>query len=647
MAGLCFIQFPSQSWKSIGPIAFSLRRFERFTRLITWRNLMSLFLRLCAVLLLWSLPVFGGPSKPLVFEISFPRELSASPVDGHILLIISKDQTRGPRYDGIQEGIESQQAFGLDVDAWAPGAVVRVDASTVGYPLENLRDLPAGDYSVQTVLNRYETFHLGNGKVVKLPPDKGEGQHWQTKPGNFLSKPQTLHLDPENSGVVRVAFDHKIPPLEQELADVESVLDWRPIGEPASAEDNKWEKHVHLRSELLSKFWGRPTEIGAVVLVPDGWEEHPDAHYPVLILEDHYHRHFFPGFRTSPPDPKLATGYEPPVESNGPPVQDWTKGRNRERELQETGWKMFQDWTSGRLPRVIIVMPQHANPYFDDSYAVNSANLGPYGDAIMHELLPVIENKYHGIGQGWARTVFGGSTGGWESLAVQVFYPDEINGAWVACPDPIDFRAYSTVNIYEDKNAFFRQGPFLKVPLPEKRKTNGILDSTMEQESRYEFVLGTHSRSGEQWDIWQAVFGPMGDDGYPKPIWDKRTGVIDKSVAEYWREHSDLSYIMKRDWATLGPKLAGKLHFAVGDMDTWYLNNAVHITESVLTDPKLYPPANATFDYAPLQPHCYQGVRLDAPRVERLNELPMLIARMVKHMEATAPAGSDLKSWKY
>jgi hypothetical protein len=265
----------------------------------------------------------------------------------------------------------------------------------------------------------------------------------------------------------------------------------------------------------------------------------------------------------------------------------------------------------------------------------------------MHELLPMIEKRYRGIGQGWARSVYGGSTGGWESLAAQVFYPDEINGAWVACPDPTDFRAYTTVNIYQDSNAYFRQGAFLKVPVPEKRKTNGILDATMEQRNRFELVLGTHGRSGEQFDIWQAVFGPMGDDGYPKPIWDKHTGQIDKAVAEYWREHSDLTYIMKRDWATLGPKLVGKLHFTVGDMDTWYLNNAVHLTESVLTDPKLYPPANATFDYAPLQPHCYRGVRLDAPLIERLNGLPVLIGKMVKHMEDTAPIGADLKSWKY
>jgi len=603
---------------------------------------MSPCLRLLTVVLIASLLALAAAPMPLVFEVSFPKELSANQVDGHILLILSKDGKQEPRF-GVTEDIESQQAFGVDVDAWQPGTPVRVDASTLGYPIETLNDLPPGDYFVQAVLNLYETFHLGSGKVVKLPPDKGEGQHWQTKPGNFLTKVLKLHLDPATSAIVRIAFDHKVPPLERELADVETVLDWRPITEPDNGEESKWVKHIRMRSELLTKFWGRPTEISAVVLLPDGWEEHPDARYPVFISEDHYHRHFFPSFRATPPDASLQNHDRQPQDI----VQDWNSGVNREEELQESGWKLFQDWTSGRLPRVLIVMPQHANPYFDDSYAVNSANLGPYGDAIMRELLPVIEKKFRGIGQGWARAVFGGSTGGWEALGQQVFYPDDINGAWVGCPDPIDFRAYGTVNIYEDKNAFFREGPFSKVPLPEKRKTNGILDSTMEQENRYELVLGTHSRSGEQWDIWQAVFGPVGEDGYPQPIWDKRTGQIDKAVADYWREHSDLSYIMKRDWATLGPKLAGKLHFAVGDMDTWYLNNAVHLTESVLTDPKLLPPANATFDYGPLQPHCYMGVRLDAPRIERLNAFAALIWEMTKHIEDTAPAGADVKSWKY
>ena len=564
------------------------------------------------------------PSR-LVFELSFAKGISSAPLDGHIVLIVSKDGTREPRFT-VVEGIESQQAFGRDVEAMQPGQPVRIDESTLGYPLESLRDLPAGEYFVQAVLNRYETFRLGSGKVVKLPLDKGEGQHWQTKPGNLLTAVQKLRLDPTTSGIVRIAFDRKVPPLEQQLAEVDSLLDWRPITQPHSGVDNRWEKHVRMHSELLSRFWGRPTEIGAVVLLPDGWEARPEARYPVILSQDHYHRHFYPSFRPTPPDPTV---------------------NDRERDLQAAGWKLFQDWTSGRVPRAIIVMPQHANPYFDDSYAVNSANLGPYGDAIMRELLPMIEARFRGLGQGWARAVYGGSTGDWEALATQVFYPDEINGAWVGFPDPIDFRAYGTVNLYEDRNAYVREGPFMQVPRPEKRKTNGHLDCTMEQANRFELVLGTRGRSGEQWDIWQAVFSPAGVDGYPKPIWDKRTGVIDRSVAEYWREHYDLSHIMNRDWAKLGPKLAGKLHFVVGDMDNWYLNNAVHLVEAMLTDPKRQPPANATFLYGPLQPHGFNGVPIEAPAIERMNWLPALIGRLVKHMEDTAPVGADLKSWKY
>jgi hypothetical protein len=63
----------------------------------------------------------------------------------------------------------------------------------------------------------------------------------------------------------------------------------------------------------------------------------------------------------------------------------------------------------------------------------------------------------------------------------------------------------------------------------------------------------------------------VGKDGYPQPLFDKLTGVIDKSVAAYWREHNDLSHIIERDWPTLAPKLRGKIHIYVGSADTYYL----------------------------------------------------------------------------
>ena len=537
------------------------------------------------------------------FEISFPKSMSAGALDGRVLLLISTGEKPEPRFQ-INFTVSSQQAFGVDVDGLAPGAAAIVDASTLGYPRESLKDIPAGDYYVQGLINIYETWHPANGHAVKLPPDKGEGQHWQEKPGNLYSKPRKVRVDPVSDEVIRVSLNEKIPDL------------------PADEPDTKWVKHVRIRSELLSSFWGRPMFLGAVLLLPDGWEEHPQARYPLIVAQDHFRRGL-PGilaFRSEPPGAEL---------------------KGAEREHAESAYKLFQDWTAGRMPRVIVLTIQHANPYFDDSYAVNSANIGPYGDAITQELIPYVERRFRAIGQGWARAVYGGSTGGWEALASQVFYPGFYNGAWVFCPDVVDFRAYMTMNLYEDKNAFWIEGPFGRVPRPAMRQPDGLLLSTMELMNRYELVLGTKGRSAEQLDAWQAVFSSVGDDGYPKPIFDKRTGEIDHKVAAVWKERYDLSHIMQRDWRTLGPQLAGKLHICVGDADSFYLDRAVHLLQDFMettTDPYY----RGTFEFGQRKPHCYAG-SFD-PAVG-LNQ--HFLPEMVKHMEQTAPKGADLTSWKY
>lgn len=217
----------------------------------------------------------------------------------------------------------------------------------------------------------------------------------------------------------------------------------------------------------------------------------------------------------------------------------------------------------------------------------------------MRELLPAVEKRFRGISEGWARVTYGGSTGGWESIAVQTFYPDDFNGCWTFCPDPVSFDAYTTVNIYKDTNAYYDEGPWKRVPRPAIRDaaSNGIwhgsadasygsplghVVATQEQVNIKELVKGTKGRSADQWDIWQLVFGPKAADGYVQPIWDKRTGAIDPEVAAYWREHFDLRYILERDWATIGPKLRGKIHVFVGMSDTYYLNDAVYSLEAFL-----------------------------------------------------------------
>jgi hypothetical protein len=560
--------------------------------------------------------------SPQRFEVSFPKEVSAAALDGHILLLLSNNDEKEPRFQVSIITAESQQVFGVDVDGLAAGTPAVVDPSTLGYPAQSLNDVPAGDYWVQAVLNIYETFHLGNGRTLKLPPDKGEGQHWQVKPGNLYSKPQKIHIDPKSGQTVRIALTEKIPAVQDNAKEVDSMVGWDASNDEHAIVDNKWVKHIRIQSELLTKFWGRPTHMGAVVLLPDGWEEHPDAHYPLIVEQDHFHRGL-PGiiaFRIQSPGDNLKGG---------------------QLNAAKNGYKLYQDWTSGRLPRVIVLSIQHATPYFDDSYAVNSENVGPYGDAITQELIPYVEKQFRGIGQGWARAVYGGSTGGWESLASQVLYPDFYNGAWVFCPDVVDFRAYMTMNLYEDKNAFWIESPYARVPRPSVRQSDGLVLSTMEQMNRYELVQGTHSRSGEQLDTWQAVFSSVGEDGYPKPIFNKRTGEIDHEVAKYWKEHYDLSAILQRDWKTLGPKLAGKLHLFVGEADTFYLDRAVHLLKDFM-DTTTDPYYRGSFEFGVRKPHCYAG---EYEQAAGLNQ--HYWPEMVKHMEQTAPAGADLKSWKY
>ena len=243
--------------------------------------------------------------------------------------------------------------------------------------------------------------------------------------------------------------------------------------------------------------------------------------------------------------------------------------------------------------------------------------------------------------------MYGGSTGGWEAMGAQVKYPDEFNGAYIGCPDPIDFRAYTTIDIYKDKNAYWLDDTWKKTPRPAHRNYLGHVDSMVREQNRLEEVLGTRTRSGGQWDIWEAVFSPVGPDGYPARIFDKRTGVIDKKVAEYWRENFDLMHIVRRDWNKgLGKKLEGKLNIYVGDMDNYYLNNAVYLAEEFLESTK-DPYYNGEVLYGDRAEHCWNGDHTRPNALSRLRYHQMFIPKGVERILKTAPQGADLKSWRY
>ncbi|MEN9952061.1 MAG: hypothetical protein RLZZ520_329 [Bacteroidota bacterium] len=548
------------------------------------------------------------------FEVLLPASISDKPLDGRLLLLLSTATSGEPRFQ-ISDDEGTQQVFGVDVDQWQPGTQKKIDVKAFGYPVETLKKIEKGNYRVQVVLHIYETFKRKDGHVVKLPMDRGEGQHWNIAPGNLYSAVKSVSYSSDATFSSSLTLDQRIPPIKE-------------------PEDSKYVKHIKIQSKLLTEFWGRPMYLGAHILLPEGWDSHPNVKYPLAIFHGHFPEDFG-GWRTAPPDENL--------------VPDTVKRFNLigyNKIMQQEAYDFYKMWTGPDFPRVIAIEIQHANPFYDDSYAVNSANIGPYGDAITYELIPEIEKRFRGIGEGWARFMYGGSTGGWEALAAQVFYPDQYNGSYAACPDPIDFHHYMTVDLYNHKNAYYAEGPFRNTLRPGHRDYLGHVNAMVRDMNYRELALGTKSRSGDQWDIWEAVYSPVGKDGYPTPVFDKKTGVINKSVVAHWKENFDLTHIIQRDWPKIGDKLKGKIHLYVGDMDNFYLNNAVYSAEDMLK--KLSNPScNCEVDYGDRAEHCWNGDHKNPNYISRLRYHRMFIPKWSEEVKQRAPQGADLKSWRY
>jgi hypothetical protein len=505
------------------------------------------------------------------FEIRFPAGARTEPVTGRVYVAISRVNTRPPIDQTSPTGVP---LFSVAVQDLAPGQPATIDATVFGHPVQSLRDIPAGDYWVQPFVNVYTKFARADGHTIWLHMDQWEGQNWKRSPGNIRGNPVQVHLDPASSAPIALVADQVI----------------RPIPTPV---DTATMKYIKFQSQILSKWWGQPIYLGAIVQLPAGYDTHPEVQYPIVYNQGH-----FPSGATG-----AARGGQPPA-------------------------------PAAPAPRLINVRLQHPSPYYDDSYGVNSANNGPYGDAIMQELIPAIESRFRVIREPWARLLTGGSTGGWIALAHQIFYPDFYGGTFASCPDSVDFRYHQIVNIYTDANAYWTDKGWMKIDRPNTRTPDGNVTSTMKDENWFELVQGDRSRSGGQWDIWEATYGPVGPDGYPKPIWNKRTGEIDKTVAEYWKQHYDLRHIVETNWTTLGPKIANKINIYVGDVDTYYLNMGVRMFDNFIrkTDK---PRWTGEIIFQPMAPHCW------GPRGAEMTQ------KLVAQMEKYAPPGADLKSWRY
>ena len=514
----------------------------------------------------------SGPGGPIRINVSLDPAVQAEPVSGRILLLLSRTERFSPDINGTP-------VFGLNVDNLEPGATVSVDDRAFGYPVRRLSEMPEGEYYAQAWLNVYTTFKRSDGKVVKLHMDQGEGQNWRRSPGNFFSEPAKLRVGgagaTSNPSLILAKVVPPLPPYQ----------------------DTVHLKHIRIQSRLLTEFWGRPMFLGANVLLPKGYEEHPGVRYPVHYIQGHFPRGNVTRFSE---DPNNAA---------------------------------YKQWAADNAPRFIQVTIEHACPYYDDSYGVNSENVGPYGDAIVTELIPFLEASFRAIGKPWARVLSGGSTGGWVSLATQVFYPDFFGGTWSFFPDPVDFRKYQIVNLYEDANAYYIEQEWTRVPRGACRDTSGNLIFTQEQENLYEEAIGDRFRSGGQWAIWNAVFAPVAEDGYPKPLWDPATGRIDRDAVTWAGERYDLRRHLEKNWPSIGAKLAGKIHVYCGRMDNFYLNEACYLLQESL-EKMANPPYGGEFRYGDRGGHGWSPFKGDE-----------LVRTMADHVLAASP--ENKKDWDY
>ncbi len=542
----------------------------------------GLFAAMFLVVILCSSSAKQAPTG-LQFELTFPATANKTPITGRVYVMISDRPNGEPR---LQIGTQGIPFFGKDVEALKPGAKAVIDQMTFGYPVESLAQLPAGEYYIQGFVNIYTEFKRSDGFTLWMHNDQWEGQHFTRSPGNLYSDIQKIRIDPKQKQVIQLSCKNVIPAI-------------------APIADTKWVKRVKFKSKMLSAFWGQDIFLGATILLPKGYDENPNMKYPVNYIQGHF----------STQAPNGFSEIEPAATASA---------------REKAGYDYYKYWNEDGTPRMILITFQHPCPYYDDSYAVNSPNVGPYGDAITQELIPYVEEQFRIIREPYARILSGGSTGGWISLAMQVFYPDFFGGVFSLCPDPVDFNYFQAVNIYKDKNAFYKERDWIKVPTPSDRSTDGLAYLTYEQRNHYELALGSKSRSGEQVDIFEAAFGPIGTDGYVKPLFNQLTGEIDPTVAQYWKEHFDLNEYLKRNWSKIGTKLQGKIHIYTGDMDTYYLNPAVKLMEEFLESTSPYYFGSVT--YGDGQPHCWGPDRKE------------LLPLMAKQVQKMAPAGANSKA---
>ncbi len=400
------------------------------------------------------------------------------------------------------------------------------------------------DGSVETVKTTdvsLAEFPPGNYKVQVL----WDQNNWESSinaTGNLYSDAVSVNLNEDEN--IELQLSHIIGPLK--LAE------------------NKYLKEIDFKSNVLSDWWGKEVRLKAAVFLPKSFFDEPGKKYPV--------RYDIAGYGGR-----------------------YTRAS---RMLRLLDW-----WLSDEAPEIISVFLDGEGP-FGDCYQLNSENSGPYGTALIEELIPHIEKEFRGLGTSESRFVEGCSTGGWVSLALQLFYPDFFGGCFSYSPDQVDFENCQLINIYKDENAFINEYGYLR---PLVREVSGEPIVSQHDFINYENVLGrtdTYVTSGGQFSAFTALFSPKGKDGLPAPLFDPFTGEIDHQIAEYWRKH-DLKYYTETNWDELGPKIQGKIWVWGANMDNFYLNPALRAFDAMLKN-KSNPESDAAITFTPMAGHCQE-----------------------------------------
>jgi hypothetical protein len=295
---------------------------------------------------------------------------------------------------------------------------------------------------------------------------------------------------------------------------------------------------VDFRSPVLSRFWGRDIHMKAWVLLPPGYRSHPGQHYPTV--------YFTHGFGATLPG--LRSRYAP---------------------------QLYQRMQSGKMPQMIWVLLDQSTLTGTHEFA-DGVNVGPWGTALTTELIPYLEGHYRMDGRPSGRFLQGHSSGGWATLWLQTAYPKIFGGTWSTSPDPSDFHAFSTIDLYAPNANMYHRADGSAEPII--RMHTKVL-ATMEQLAHLEVVLGEY---GGQLSSFDWVFSPRGADGRPLAMFNRATGAVDPKVVEYWGEHYDIAHRIETHWTALAPDLRGKIHLFVGTDDTFYLDGAAHRLQALL-----------------------------------------------------------------